>query len=121
MVVYSEDFLRHPGVEQGTGFIHDQIDHGTGFRVVEVFLDHFGAATGVYEMVETDARHFEFAQQLEDFGDFNHVTLVDGKAQADLEASALQFSRPSSAFLKEFGTPWNLSWISSAPSSEMPT
>ena len=89
MVVHGEDFLRHPGVEQGAGFVHDQIDHGTGFRVVEVFLDHFGAAAGVYEVVEADARHFEFAQQLEDFGDFNHVALIDGEAQADLEALGL--------------------------------
>ena len=59
--------------------------------MVEVFLDHFGTATGVDEVVETDARHFELAQQLEDLRDFNHIALVDGEAQADLEASALQF------------------------------
>ena len=103
MVVHGEDFLGQTGVEQGAGFVHDEIDHGAGFGVVEVFLDHFGAAARVDEVVEADARHFEFAQQLEDLGDFDHVALVDGEAQADLEALGLAVFKALQRLLEGVG------------------
>ena len=86
MVVHGEDFLGHAGVEAGAGLIHDEVHDLAGLLMVQVFVDEFGAAAGVHEMVEADAGDLAFAEDLEDLGHFNGVTLVDGEAQADLDA-----------------------------------
>ncbi len=89
VVVHGQHFLVQPGVEQFARLVHEQVDHGAGFGVVQVFLDQFGAAAGVHQVVEADARHFKVAQQLEQLGHLALVALVDGEAQAHLQPFGL--------------------------------
>ena len=39
MVVHGEDFFGLARVKQGTGFVHNEVQHLAGFAVVQVFLD----------------------------------------------------------------------------------
>ena len=74
---------------QVAGAIHDQVDHGARFGVIQVFLDQLGASSGIDQVVKTDARHFKLFDQVEQVGDFRGVAFVDGEAQANLEAFGL--------------------------------
>ena len=89
VVVHGEDLFGLAGVEQGAGLVHDEVQHLTGLGVIQVFLDELGAAARVHQVVETGAGHFQVGQQAEDAGDLAHVPLVDGEAQAHLQAFGL--------------------------------
>ena len=94
MVVHGKHFLGHPLVKTFAGLVHDQINYCARFGVIQVFLYQFGAASGVDKVIEAHARNVPFAQNIEDFGNFHCVALVDGEAQADLDAFFLAIFKP---------------------------
>ena len=86
VVVHGEHFFGVPLIEQFAGFVHDEVDRGPGFGVIQVFLDQLGAPARVDQMVKAHAGDVPIAQYVENFGYFCGIAFVDGEAQADLDA-----------------------------------
>ena len=103
VVVDSEDFLGLAGVKKGAGFVHDKIEHVAGFGVIQIFLDQFGTTARVHQVIEAGAGYFQILEQAEDTGNFRHVALVDGKAQAHFEAFGLTVGNAFERFFESTG------------------
>ena len=86
VVIHGKHFFGHALVKAFAGLVHNQINHGAGFSVTEVFLYQLGSAAGVDKMIKTDTGNIPLAQYVENFRDFRCVAFVDGEAQSDLDA-----------------------------------
>ena len=82
VVVHGQHFLGLALVMQGAGAIHDQIDHGACLGVIQIFLDQFGAASRIDQMVKTDARDFQGFDQIEEVRNLGGIALVDGEPES---------------------------------------